>query len=245
MHGSAGALTSSGVLFSTYDDPIVQAVSPVGGALTGGMDVVVHGPRFHSGSDYRCRFGLRVVRAVLVSNASLGCRSPAQIAASDMSVEVAMNGQQYSRSAVQFAYHGPEDVVGLSPSSGLVTGSTRMRVYGSGFRPFDEAVCHFGGAAASVPATYVSSTEVRCVLHAASSVGASSAVRLDFEDGEDLLALATVHASGSVAAALSDGALVVTADETMAMRSIVTRELLMSGPGQRWSPCPVEINTYM
>ena len=38
--------------------------------------------------------------------------SPSQAAPSDVSVEVTMNGQQYSRSAIRFAYHAAEEVWG-------------------------------------------------------------------------------------------------------------------------------------
>ena len=62
-----------------------------------------------------------------------------------------MNGQQYSRSAVRFSYYAVEAVVELSPSSGLIGGSTVVRVLGNGFRPFDVSLCRF--ATAPVEAT--------------------------------------------------------------------------------------------
>ena len=47
------------------------------------------------------------------------CTSPLQPGgAGPQSVEVTMNGQQFSRSEVQFAYHTPETVTSLSPASG-------------------------------------------------------------------------------------------------------------------------------
>ena len=94
-----------------------------------------------------------VVRAVLVGTSNLTCTSPAAASASGASVEVTLNGQQYSRSAVQFAYHEAEEVLGLSPSSGLLTGSTRVRVLGRGFQPFAESLCRFGSLNATTEAT--------------------------------------------------------------------------------------------
>ena len=137
--------------------------------------MTVSGPTFTSGSDYRCKFGSRVVRAAVAGDGNLTCTSPEQASATDLSVEVTLNGQQYSRSAVRFAYHEPETVVQLSPSSGLITGSTVVRVLGSGFRPFETTLCRFGAIA--VNATWVSSSEVRCVSQAAwTSAGASDNV---------------------------------------------------------------------
>ena len=133
------------------------ALSPTGGPTVPGKTfVAVYGATFSPlgtslGSDYRCKFGENywgIVRAVLGGDGNLTCTSPEMPTDTrDVSVEVTLNGQQYSRSAVRFAYYAPEAVVRLSPSSGLITGSTVVRVLGSGFRPFDVSLCHFGGAA--------------------------------------------------------------------------------------------------
>ena len=53
----------------------------------------------------------------------MSCTAPAASSGS-VDVEVSLNGQQYSSSAVPFAYHAPESVSSLSPSSGLTVGST-------------------------------------------------------------------------------------------------------------------------
>ena len=150
-----------------------------------------------------------------------------------------MNGQQYSRSAVRFAYHEPETVLRLSPSSGLITGSTVVRVLGSGFQPFEETLCRFGEF--SVNATWVSSGEVRCVSHeAASAVGASDTLRLEFTDVADVLTTSSLHTSGPRGAAVKNGALILTYAATNQERSIVVRGPRMSSgphmPSQRRAP---------
>jgi len=176
--------TADALPFSYYAEPEVEVLAPTGGPIApGNTFVVVRGPSFTSGSDYRCKFGDRVVRASLAGDGNLTCTSPSQANASDASVEVSLNGQQYSRSAVRFAYHAPEEVLRLSPSSGLITGSTVVRVFGSGFRPFEESLCRFGEIA--VNATWVSSGEVRCVARAAvTAAGAADSVWLQFASHE-------------------------------------------------------------
>ena len=178
---------------------------PSGGPVKGGTLVSVRGLGLTTGSDHRCKFGRRVVRAQVVEDGVLVCTSPEQDTASDVSVEVTLNGQQYSRSAVAFAFHEDEEIVALSPSVGPQTGSTRVRVYGSGFQPFDEALCRFGTAEgnatsaspATVRATYVSVAEMHCESPSAAMVGASSTVWLGFANEDELLAVGSVHASGA------------------------------------------------
>ena len=191
---------------------------------------MVHGPTFTSGSDYRCKFGESIVGAVLAGDGNLTCTSPGQSTPEDVSVEVTLNGQQYSRSAVRFAYHTPEQVLRLSPSSGLITGSTIVRVLGSGFRPFEETLCRFGDF--SVNATWVSTGEVQCVSHpAASAVHAADKLWLDFSDEADVLTTSELYTSGPHGPTVKNGALILTYAETNQKRSIVVRGPRMSsGP---------------
>ena len=147
--------TSDALPFAYYSEPEVTELAPTGGpTMPGGTMVVVRGPTFTSGSDYRCKFGAMIVRGHLEDDGNMTCTSPEQSVAGDVSVEVTLNGQQYSRSAVRFAYYEAESVARLSPSSGLIGGSTVVRVLGSGFRPFEEGLCRFGDL--SVNATWVS-----------------------------------------------------------------------------------------
>jgi hypothetical protein len=194
--------------------------------------VVLSGARFSAGSDYRCKFGDQVVRAVVAGEANLTCASPSQLAASDVVVEVTMNGQQYSRSGVVFAYHTPEQVIGVSPSSGMHTGSTYVRVLGTGFQPFSGALCRFGDTNASVHATYVSSEEMRCASVPARSSGASVSIWLDFEGADELEGLATLHTAGPRGALVVGGELSLTSEQTKQISALVTHEHLMADPRQ-------------
>ena len=75
--------TTDGVGFSFYSEPGVATLEPVGGpAVTGGTRVLVRGPSFGAGSDYRCKFGSTVVRAVRANETALACTSPAVAAGS-------------------------------------------------------------------------------------------------------------------------------------------------------------------
>ena len=111
--------------------------------------MVVSGPSFAAGSDYRCRFGERHVRAVQVALENITCTSPpSEAGGAPQSLKVSLNGQQFSTSAVPFSYHEPEFVTRLSPNSGLVGGATLVRVLGGHFEPFAETLCRASVATA-------------------------------------------------------------------------------------------------
>ena len=224
-------------------DVSVRAVVPSGGPARGGTLVLVSGSGLAAGSDHRCKFGRRIVRAEVADGGGLVCTSPEQEhgTASDVSVEVTLNGQQYSQSAVAFAYHVSEQVLALSPSVGPQAGSTRIRVLGSGFQPLPEAVCRFGTggttaaaenatlmAAATVRATFVSAAEVRCDSPGAAIAGASSMLWLDFSNESELLARGSVHTSGVPGNPVEAGELWLTRASTLQVRSVVAGAQLMS-----------------
>ena len=174
--------TASRVPYSYYADPAVSAIAPTGGpGLRGATVLSVSGVGFSGGSDYRCRFGEHAVRAVRTGGGNLTCTSPQRAVAEAVSVEVTLNGQQYSRGGAPFAYRALEVVSSLSPSSGPSAGSTVVRVSGSHFHDSAETLCRFGGQ--STRATWVSSEELRCASGSAGSAGASVASQFGFSGG--------------------------------------------------------------
>ncbi|MGZ0214397.1 MAG: IPT/TIG domain-containing protein, partial [Actinomycetales bacterium] len=91
--------TIDAVPFTYYPQPVVTVLSPTGGPVSAGATfITVSGPAWSGGSDYRCKFGSLEVRSVHDAFGNLTCTSPPQESAGPMSVEVTMNGQQFSRS---------------------------------------------------------------------------------------------------------------------------------------------------
>ena len=122
------------VQYLYYSVPVVSGITPTGGPTSGQTQVVLRGSDFTGGSDYRCKFGTRIVRATLGSSGKLTCVSPAQGMAGAVHVEVAMNGQQFSSGAMEYTFFAPPRVSAFSPTSGPVTGETRVVVHGAHFR---------------------------------------------------------------------------------------------------------------
>ena len=63
---------------------------------------------------------------------TLLCVSPSTEAAGSVSLEVAINSQDYTSDAVPFFYYAPPSVTSVSPASGIFYGGTTVTVAGTG-----------------------------------------------------------------------------------------------------------------
>ena len=64
--------------------------------------------------------------------------------ASPVSLEVSLNGQDYSALGFRYSYQSPPQVSALLPPGGPLGGDTRVRVSGSGLRGGSGYACRFG-----------------------------------------------------------------------------------------------------
>ena len=76
-----------------------------------------------------------------------------------MSVEVTVNGEDYTSDAVQFRYMPEATVSSVSPGSGPSSGGTLVAVYGSNVVDSELLVCRFGSSSV-VSARWLSSSQV-------------------------------------------------------------------------------------
>jgi hypothetical protein len=144
----------------------VNGISPNVGPRTGGTFIDVHGRGFgslNSEAVASCRVDGIVVGAAVVSPTQLRCVTPSVQTAGPVSVEVAINGVDYSSSEqAQFWYIDPVLVTGLSHSSGPEDGGTEVTVVGSAFSSLCAYVCEFGGEAYRVKAAWLTSKALIC-----------------------------------------------------------------------------------
>ena len=190
---------SDGFNFTFYAAPTLKQVLPDNGdALSSGVGTLVRlladpvggSDGFASGSDLRCRFGLSagaVQPATLVSAFEVQCTAPSDASAGTVSLSVALNGQQYGI-GLPFDLLPEPMVSSIAPSSGAFTGGALVAVSGTGFanRTQDghRLSCRFGAAAAAtVPASFVSSTLVKCVVPHGDDALLSHGWQADFDDG--------------------------------------------------------------
>ncbi|KAH8066382.1 hypothetical protein JL722_820 [Aureococcus anophagefferens] len=192
--------------------PEVLSLEPASGGVAGGGTVIVRGLNFADSSLLACRFGT-ATRAVSV------------------------NGADFTDDGATFSYLATAVVSGVSPASGPSTGGTEVTVTGSDLAFSTTLACRF--AFVDVAASFVSSSELRCVApaHGAGSVsfavvddgrvlyGASDAFEykplMVVVSATLLRCVAPAHAEGSVAVrvgAAGDAAVGAASDATYGRR---------------------------
>ena len=173
---NAQDFTSNSIMYTTYLHPSVAKLLPRSGPASGGTLVkVVHGSV--GGCDHRCGFGnsseSRVGGSAADADSSTLCFAPplASIAArppqgggAAHTVEVSLNGQQYSFSAARRYDYFDQRVSRLLPSSGPISNSTMVVVLGQHFSTHAERyVCKFGQN--EVNATRRNDSAIVCASH--------------------------------------------------------------------------------
>ena len=156
---NAQQYTKDGILFSVHAPVAIHAISPASGPSDGATVVTVVGGPFQNGTDYRCRFvpfarassGVpfgaptadywreEAVNATVVglplNSSAFRCVSPTQPRSLRAHVEVTLNGQQYTHSAVPYEYTETVLVIShVSPSTGPAHGGTALVVHAAGIR---------------------------------------------------------------------------------------------------------------
>ena len=77
---------------------------------------------------------------------------------------------------LEFTFHQPLRLLSVTPPTGPEGGGTRLRIHGKGFVPTPSMACRFDAeSSASIPAIFISSTEIVCVTvpHAPGRVSVS------------------------------------------------------------------------
>eukprot|EP01043_Picozoa_sp_COSAG02_P041651 COSAG02_NODE_3470_length_6690_cov_2.641784_2_plen_1275_part_01 len=139
--------TDTDFLFQLYREPSVFAIAPHAGPVSGGTDVQIVGQLFVETNEVRCSFGHNLsVLAVVVGDSEMRCTSPASWITEtyDLVVRVALNGQQYTDTFVDYMYYAAPVVLHSSqPSSGPVSGDTQLTIYGDNFVETNLITCFF------------------------------------------------------------------------------------------------------
>ena len=137
------------------------------------------------------------VRAHVLSATLLECITPSQTAPGVASLEVSINGQDFSNDEVLFEYQQLIRLDDVSPSRGPSSGGSALVITGAGFSRrsalLGYTLARFNTT--RVPAAWVSSTELRCVSPSHASglarlevtqndqqYSEASALRFEYED---------------------------------------------------------------
>jgi IPT/TIG domain len=188
---------------------VLTGLTPAHGGVLGGANLQLFGRNFALEGGLQCVFtpmkaAVAAVReAVAVTSEAtwgspteLACTAPAAVAgdytvsirssttASTSSDITTSNSSTAAAAALVFTYRTLPQVAAVTPAYGPAAGGQWLAVSGTNFRRTGQLACHFGGpndvTASSVPATWFSSTLVRCLSPAAASplVGGSVSVSI-------------------------------------------------------------------
>ena len=109
------------------------------------------------------------------ANETIHCESAPQPVGT-VALEVSLNAQQYTSSAVGFTFYAPAAVALVSPDAGPTSGGTLVRLWGDGFAVGREHRCRFGSHV--VPGT-VSVLESNATLLCVSPALANGSISLE------------------------------------------------------------------
>ena len=139
--------------------------------------VLVQGRRFRNTVALGCRFGDLFVRGVYLTDEEMYCNAPKR-GPGKVSLQVTVDGLNFSKSAVQFTYTERMVVHSVVPRFGPVEGMTWVTLKGSFRSAAKETLgCAFGGRP-SEASDLIDNTTLRC-LSPASSSSADSLVKVE------------------------------------------------------------------
>jgi hypothetical protein len=183
--------------FTYHDAPVVQIIRPAFGVSSGGTAIEVSGRHFINDTDLACAFdATMVVPATFVSTNKVICLTPSKssiVSSSERSdtnevlIQVTNNGvledtewnADDSWNAVYFEYITPITVASVTPRLVSSSGGTNLLVRGHHFLSKDtvsgaDLVCSFKTVDSNrrtlVQATFVSTTELRCIAPSLATV---------------------------------------------------------------------------
>ena len=167
--------------FSFVAVPVVEAVVPALGPLTGGTIVTISGHGFDEigGDDVQCVFGNEIVTGAVISSEKVECATPAASDASpgQVRVSVTWNGDDSSRGSVIFTYADDIVLTGAYPQRGSTSGGATVIISSVYFPIASSVSCLFGMV--SVPGRLLDSKSVECVSPSGLEGTVSLGVSLD------------------------------------------------------------------
>jgi IPT/TIG domain/Putative Ig domain len=171
------ATASFSINIAGANTPVVNAISPSSGPISGGTTVTISGANFASGATVT--FGGTAATSVTVSSASqIQAVSPNHIAGG-VGIIVQANGQS-SSSNTNFTYSATSPTVsGVSPNSGPTAGGTKVTITGTNF--LSGALVTFGTTSAT-GITVTSATQIQATVPA----GAAGITNVTVQDPGNL-----------------------------------------------------------
>ncbi|CAM9134190.1 unnamed protein product, partial [Discosporangium mesarthrocarpum] len=140
----------------------VRELNPSRGGMTGGTSVTLFGQGFENSSQTLCQFGRTTqVQAIFRSTTEVTCIAPSSTVDGAVTVEVTVNGVDFSTSGPMFTYIEDPTILNIRPNNGPTSGGTTVFVHGTNFVDSDELRCRFG--AILQPARWMAKDLIQCI----------------------------------------------------------------------------------
>ena len=158
---------STEYLFTYTENPRILSVFPTTGKIEGGTKVSISGENFQPSYRPKCKFGSKIVSALVISDTVIECRAPAAsetLYRSTVALDLSLNGGiDFTFNQWDYQYQPLPVVTSIDPKFGSEIGSTSILVYGEYFVNSRNLQCVFGANAVAVLAEWVSTTRIRCL----------------------------------------------------------------------------------
>jgi len=156
--------TLDNLVFIYMAETKALSISPLFGPTSGGTLVTITGfniPLVPTTMAF-CRFGSKIVQAASNGVGYINCLAPPVESPVSVSVEISLNGQDFSTFGLHFNYEKPIVVTYIEPAEGPIEGGTRISVRGGVFRndSSDKLRCRFGDQ--DVQGIYHSESLIAC-----------------------------------------------------------------------------------
>jgi hypothetical protein len=115
-----------GVTFSFSAVPTISHIEPEQDYISGGALVTIYGKNFNARSSI-CRFGAATTNAVQVSTSTISCVAPSRTEPSVVSIEISLNGHDFTESGVLFNYVPKPEIDSMNTNA---NGGVRLSVSG-------------------------------------------------------------------------------------------------------------------
>lgn len=151
--------TLADIYFEFIVEPKISHYFPLMGPVSGGTKVNIH--LVQEAANLYCRFGESyLVDATIVSPTHFQCQSPSH-KVGNVPISVSRNLVDFYLVTSEYLYYIEPYMSYIFPELGDETGGTKVSVIGYGFINSEYLCCKFG-AAGSVSAHWISSTEIEC-----------------------------------------------------------------------------------
>jgi len=154
--------TSTRLLYEYVNEITIVSVMPSIGPESGNSIVRIKVDNLGPRNQLMCEFGSSKYRTSAEWDSTLMsvlCTAPSQ-APGAVKLRISTNGQQYSKSYINYEYTYEESVYKIFPSAGMRNVGTVVSVLGTNFLNSSSLSCKFGHLVVS--AAYINSTSLRC-----------------------------------------------------------------------------------